>query len=74
MPKYLKPKSGEWVQPKMFGYRTACCDCGLVHTLKFRVIKNKVQFQCFRNNRSTGQVRRHFKSIKVIKPEESWGN
>lgn len=26
-----------WVQPVMEGYKMACCDCGLVHDLSFRV-------------------------------------
>jgi hypothetical protein len=28
-----------WVQPVMNGYRMACCDCNLVHTLEFKVVK-----------------------------------
>jgi len=28
-----------WIQPVMQGYRLACCDCGLVHTMEFRVLK-----------------------------------
>lgn len=26
-----------WVQPVMDGYKMACCDCGLVHDISFRV-------------------------------------
>jgi hypothetical protein len=54
MPSYLKPKAGEWVQPVRKGYRLACCDCGLVHTLDFRVSNGRAQFRAFRNERSTG--------------------
>lgn len=28
-----------WVPPIMRGYRMACCDCGLVHTMEFKVIR-----------------------------------
>jgi hypothetical protein len=28
-----------WVPPMMKGYRMACCDCGLVHDMEFRVVK-----------------------------------
>jgi hypothetical protein len=28
----------DWIAPKQ-GYRMACCDCGLVHTLQFKVVK-----------------------------------
>ena len=39
----------------------ACCDCGLVHTIEFRVTDDgeAVQFRVRRNNRSTAQLRRH---------------
>ena len=26
-----------WIQPRMDKYHMACCDCGLVHTIKFQV-------------------------------------
>lgn len=29
----------DWVSPIMTGYRMACCDCGLTHTMEFRVIR-----------------------------------
>ena len=60
--RFERPEAGEWVQPRRRGYKLACCDCGLVHTLNFRLIRwgrgHKVQFQAFRNNRSTAAMRR----------------
>lgn len=60
--KYAPVSAGEWVQPKRRGYKMACCDCGLVHVLNFRLMKwgrgTKIQFQAFRNERSTALVRR----------------
>lgn len=64
--KYTEPDNGEWVQPVRKGYKMMCCDCGLVHTLNFRVRKKRAQFQAFRNQRSTGQARRH-RNITVKK-------
>lgn len=62
--KYDEPKAGEWVQPIRKGYRLMCCDCGLVHTINFRIHKGKIQFQVFRNNRATAMARRHkFKGL-----------
>jgi hypothetical protein len=29
-----------WIQPKHDGYLMQCCDCGLVHELQFRVVKD----------------------------------
>lgn len=31
-------KEGEWVWPKMSGYKMECCDCGLIHKIDFIVI------------------------------------
>lgn len=56
---YERPDAGEWVQPIEEGYSMACCDCGLVHRMDFRVYEGRAQFRVFRNNRSTGQMRRH---------------
>ena len=33
-------KAGEWVQPVKRGYLMKCCDCGLVHRVDFRVVKD----------------------------------
>jgi hypothetical protein len=29
----------DWLKPRMEKYQMACCDCGLVHTLAFKVLK-----------------------------------
>lgn len=56
--KYPSPRAGEWVQPVRRGYKMACCDCGLVHQMDFRIKDKRVQFRAFRDNRATGQFRR----------------
>lgn len=57
--RYHKQKDGEWVEPKP-GYRMACCDCGLVHRVEFRVLHGGVvQFRATRDQRATGQRRRN---------------
>lgn len=56
---YPAVESGQWVQPIRKGYRTMCCDCGLIHIFNFRVRKGKIQFQAFRDQRATGQIRRY---------------
>lgn len=62
MTAYPKPEAGEWVQPVRRGYKMACCDCGLVHKLDFRIHKSRVQFRVFRDNRATGAIRRWMKT------------
>lgn len=59
MSAYAQVADGEWVQPKSRGYKMCCCDCGLVHTMDFRIYKGRVQLRASRNNRSTAMVRRH---------------
>jgi len=42
-------------------YKMACCDCGLVHRLRFKVLSNsqEIVMQAWRDNRATAQLRRH---------------
>ena len=61
MANYPEVQSGQWVQPVRKGYKMSCCDCGLVHKLNFRLRRGRIQLQAFRDNRATGQKRRHMK-------------
>ena len=60
--KYHIVMDGEWVHPKRKGYKLMCCDCGLIHTINFKLVKtavgNMIYFQPIRDNRATGQARR----------------
>lgn len=47
-----------WVYPNPKNYRTACCDCGLVHDLQFRTRERHVEVRFRRNNRATAAIRR----------------
>ena len=78
--KYIQREEGEWITPDMDDYYMCCCDCGLVHRIRFRIVFKAfdgkinikipvIQFQVFRDNRATGQFRRHNK-IKVTKEYE----
>lgn len=55
----------EWVQPVASPdhYRMACCTCGLVHNLEFRVVDGRAQFRASLNNRATGQMRRRKREV-----------
>lgn len=66
--KYNEVEDREWVQPIRNGYKMMCCDCGLVHKLDFRIvgkIKRFIQFRASRDNRATGQFRRHINSKEI---------
>lgn len=72
--KYKQAHNGDWILPNMKLYKMACCDCKLVHNIKFTVVKARsigggnftlkpvsgyrVRFQAFRNNRATAAKRR----------------
>ena len=68
--KYELTEDGQWIQPVRKGYRVRCCDCGLVHNLDFRIRNKRVQFRAFRNERSTGQIRRHMPNVKMVDTEK----
>lgn len=84
MAKFKKIEANEdgwsdWELPIMEEYKMACCDCGLVHDVDFKIVwtaedengdvtilhhriigaKQRVMIRAKRNNRSTGQMRRH---------------
>jgi hypothetical protein len=55
---YKKVSAGDWQQPIRKGYKMACCDCGLVHHMQFRIYQGRVQFRAWRANLLTKQLRR----------------
>ncbi len=60
-PRFPKVSAGQWVQPKPRGYLMACCDCGLVHRMNFRIVgvrKQRVQMQAFRHVGQTKAFRK----------------
>lgn len=59
--KYDDVEEGVWVQPVRKGYKMACCSCGLVHRLDFRVLNGRIQFRAFSDNRATAAIRRAMK-------------
>ena len=60
--KYSQVYEGEWIAPIKTGYKEACCGCGLVHRINFRITKGRgLEVQCFVDNRATAMVRRHLR-------------
>ncbi len=57
--KFYRQKDGEWIIPPKKNYKIMCCDCGLVHTIDFKIVNRDILFRAFRDNRSTGQARRY---------------
>ena len=46
---------GQWVAAPEY---LACCDCGLVHRLKYRIRKGRLEMQMFRDKAETRNCRR----------------
>jgi hypothetical protein len=69
MSRYIRVYDNEWQMPILEGYKMACCDCGLVHTINFIIVKGnnvdkeikgaRVILQATRNKRATAQMRSH---------------
>lgn len=57
--KYPVLSDGDWIRPVRKGFKLGCCDCGLVHTVNFKVVKGVLHMQMTRNKRATAQKRRH---------------
>jgi hypothetical protein len=55
--KYYVQLDGEWFRP-IGKYKCACCDCGLVHRMQFRIVKGHVEFRAWRDKRATAAKRR----------------
>lgn len=55
---YRVVKPGEWVQPIRRGYKLACCDCGLVHRVDFRIYRGRIQFRAYRAEHLTATLRK----------------
>lgn len=76
MKRYTDGKSGEWVQPIRKGYKLACCDCGLVHTMDFRIHNGRIQMRAERDNRATANMRRgaeHYTRLcEIVKQIAGW--
>lgn len=58
MEPFEKPKAGDWIRPVPRGYKAACCDCGLVHRIDFRVRDGRAEFRVFAAPRLTLWYRR----------------
>lgn len=49
--KFTQIRDNEWFQPTMKNHKMACCDCGLIHDVSFRIVGNSVQMKAKRLKR-----------------------
>jgi hypothetical protein len=74
--KYVKREDGEgWEIKNRIPFKIGCCDCGLVHNLVIVAPKMRkgavLGIAAERNERATGQKRRHIVKNKPETPEEA---
>lgn len=76
MPKIKEREDGwtDWLMPVMANYHMGCCDCGLVHTMQFRVMrvaKKNGQFSSgpdvSKNHRVMFRARRNNRSTAAMR-------
>lgn len=60
--KYTQVYDGDTIEVIGRHHKISCCDCGLVHLLKFRMRGSVITFKAFRDNRATAQRRRKRKA------------
>jgi len=57
--KYDQVVPGEWIKlKKSSDFRMMCCDCSLVHKVKFKIVGSSIWLRMWQDNRATGQARR----------------
>ena len=61
---WKSPKNGEWVDLPTKEWWIACCDCGLVHKLTFRVYRGRVQIAARRHEGETRLRRKRRKEAR----------
>ena len=65
---YKVPKN-EWQMPIEKGYKMACCDCGLVHSMDFKVIDPETN-KVIKNVRAVLRARRHETLTKQLRKSQ----
>ena len=60
---------GEWFPVKRKDYRIGCCDCGLVHRLRFRLCGNRLEMAAWRDDPETKRRRRMKRHTAGVVPD-----
>lgn len=68
MSEYEELEDGKWTEVPRRGHRNACCDCGLVHCVDYRIVDGKIQIRVRRHKRATVAMRRSMKRVVVVVP------
>lgn len=58
MGRYYRVREGEKMRPGNSVIKYRCCDCDLVHTMRFSVVDGEVVIEAWRDERSTAAARK----------------
>jgi hypothetical protein len=58
---YHQARDGEWFRVRKRGFKDACCHCGLVHTINYRIVDGTLEMQAIIDERATAAMRRGMK-------------
>lgn len=56
----------DWIFPKMTGYKMACCDCGLVHDFKFKIVQKTKVYKKFKSGIDEFDIRKPAENNLII--------
>lgn len=65
----LQVRDGDWVVPSpQQGFLWGCCDCGLMHSVDFRIEDGQVEMRVYRDEAQTRTLR--MKMARALEPSE----
>lgn len=56
--RYHQLQDGEWMRPTRKGFRDACCGCGMVHLMEFRIVDGTIEFRATVDKRASAAMRK----------------
>lgn len=62
----LAVNDGDWIVPTpQEGFRWGCCDCGLMHSVDFRVVDGQVEMRVYRDASGTAALRQKLQRFRT---------
>lgn len=71
MDKYKQVYEQEWIRIPFRGHKDACCDCGLVHVINYRLVEGTLEMQVEKIDKRATSARRRKKGLKCQSSSDS---
>lgn len=66
----LAVNDGDWIIPApQQGFLWGCCDCGLMHSVDFRVVDSQVELRVYRDVERTTELRAKLQRVRSVSAE-----